>query len=236
MEEPDTKRAVAFFDGQNLYRHAKDAFGYHHPNYDITKLHAAVCAANGWTPFGIRFYTGTPSSSIAPMWHHYWSSRLLAMRRAGIYVYSRPIRYRVVDITLPDGSVYEVDLPQEKGIDVHLALDIMRLAMSNQLDVAVVFSQDQDLAEVADELREISRSADRWLKMVSAFPTSSAATTHRGIDKTDWFKMDKAFYDANLDPHDYRSKSFSTPAPAKPSVRLKTPAPTAAAPVPKKSN
>ena len=30
--EPDIKRAVSFIDGQNLYRHAKDAFGHHHPN------------------------------------------------------------------------------------------------------------------------------------------------------------------------------------------------------------
>ena len=27
-------RAVSFIDGQNLFRHAKDAFGHHHPNYD----------------------------------------------------------------------------------------------------------------------------------------------------------------------------------------------------------
>lgn len=32
--EPSTKYALAFVDGQNLYRHAKDAFGHHHPNYD----------------------------------------------------------------------------------------------------------------------------------------------------------------------------------------------------------
>jgi hypothetical protein len=53
--EPVTKRAVAFFDGQNLFRHAKAAFGHFHPNYDVTKLFEAVCSANGWQPFGIRF-------------------------------------------------------------------------------------------------------------------------------------------------------------------------------------
>ena len=26
--EPDVKRAVSFIDGQNLFRHAKDAFGH----------------------------------------------------------------------------------------------------------------------------------------------------------------------------------------------------------------
>ena len=32
--EPEQKRAVGFFDGQNLYRHAKAAFGHYHPNFD----------------------------------------------------------------------------------------------------------------------------------------------------------------------------------------------------------
>ena len=52
--------AMAFIDGQNLYQHAKDAFGHHHPNYDPVKLHAMVCAAKGWTPNLVRFYTGVP--------------------------------------------------------------------------------------------------------------------------------------------------------------------------------
>lgn len=40
---------MAFFDGQNLYQHAKDAFGHHHPNFDPVKLHKAVCDARGKT-------------------------------------------------------------------------------------------------------------------------------------------------------------------------------------------
>jgi hypothetical protein len=53
-----------------------------------------VCAQQGWKPFGVRFYTGTPSATRSPMWHGFWSSKLLALRRAGVFVYSREIRYR----------------------------------------------------------------------------------------------------------------------------------------------
>jgi hypothetical protein len=35
LTEPKTKKAFVFIDGQNLYRAAKDAFGYHYPNYNI---------------------------------------------------------------------------------------------------------------------------------------------------------------------------------------------------------
>ena len=70
-EEPRRKRAVSFIDGQNLFRHAKDAFGHHHPNYDPVKLAAAVCAANGCDAAGIRFYTGVPDAARSPLWHGY---------------------------------------------------------------------------------------------------------------------------------------------------------------------
>ena len=151
ISEPTQKRAVAFFDGQNLYHHAKAAFGYHHPNYDPVKLLAAVSGSHGWSPSGVRFYTGVPSAAHNPMWHGYWANRLLAMARAGILVVKRPIRYHTETVLLSDGSAKQVVTPQEKGIDVRLALDVVRLARQGQFDVAVILSQDQDLAEVAQE-------------------------------------------------------------------------------------
>jgi uncharacterized LabA/DUF88 family protein len=206
MDEPAVKRAVSFFDGQNLYRHAKDAFGYYHPNFDPIKLSDAVCAANGWERRGVRFYTGTPSQAEDPMWNAYWANRLRAMSRAGILVTSRPLRYQEVEIPVPDGSTAIELVAHEKGIDVRLALDVVRLTLNNQLDVAILFSQDQDLAELANEIRHISLATKRWVKVASAFPDSPTASSHRGVNGTDWFKMDKQFYDACLDPRDYRPR------------------------------
>ena len=158
-DEPRIKRAVSFIDGQNLYRHAKDAFGHHHPNYDPLKLADAVCADRAWVNHGVRFYTGVPSAARSPMWHVYWSRRLTAMRRAGVVVTSRTLRYRVERVRLPDGTVHEIPVEREKGVDLRLGLDVVRMARNGELDVAIVFSQDQDLAEVAREVRDISRSA-----------------------------------------------------------------------------
>ena len=121
-DEPGIKRAVSFFDGQNLYRHAKDAFGHHHPNYDPRKLTDSVCAERGWVNHGVRFYTGIPGADRAPMWHGYWTRRLTAMRRAGIAVTSRPLRYRVETVRLPDGSVHDIPVEREKGVDGNLLI------------------------------------------------------------------------------------------------------------------
>ncbi len=204
--EPEVKRAVSFIDGQNLFRHAKDAFGHHHPNYDPRKLAEAVCAAKGWINSGVRFYTGVPDAKQSAMWHGYWTRRLVAMRRAGVAVTTRPLHYRSERVLRADGSVYENAAGREKGIDLRLGLDVVRMARNDELDVALIFSQDQDLAEVAGEVRDIARSQGRWLKIASAFPAGQNATSRRGIDRTDWFQMDRAFYDACLDPRDYRPR------------------------------
>ena len=89
---------------------------------------------------------------------------------------------------------------------MRLGLDVVRMARNAELDVAILFSQDQDLAEVAQEVRDISRRADRWLKVVCAFPHGPNATASRGIDRTDWFRMAREFYDACVDPRDYRPR------------------------------
>jgi len=142
------------------------------------------------------------------MWHGFWANKLLTLRRAGVLVYSRPIRYREHEVELDDGTTQRVVTPQEKGIDIRLALDVMRLALSKQFDIAAIFSQDQDLSELVEDIKEVSRTQDRWLQLASVFPIGPQATAHRGIDKTEWVHMDQTFYDACLDPYDYRPARF----------------------------
>jgi hypothetical protein len=88
----------------------------------------------------------------------------------------------------------------------------VRLALENAYDVGLMFSQDQDLSEVADEVRMISKRQRRWIKTISAYPFSPTSLNKRGINNTEWFKMDKAFYDLCIDPIDYRARAVSRPA------------------------
>lgn len=134
------------------------------------------------------------------------------MKRAGIVVTTRQLRYRkenVLDavgdpVLEANGSPKVVTTPQEKGIDVRLALDLVSLVRKQQFDVAVIFSQDQDLQEVVQEIADISQEQQRWIRVACAFPSGPNASFERGIDKTSWFRMDETFYNACLDPKDYR--------------------------------
>ena len=204
--EPTTKRAVAFVDGQNLYRSAKTAFGYHYPNYDVHALARTVCAAQAWQLDQVRFYTGIPDVTDNAFWNHFWNAKFAQMGRQGVHVFWRLLRYRNESVRLPDGTEITVLVGREKGVDVRLALDIVRLASRQEYDIALVFSQDQDLSEVADEIRLLSREQDRWLKIACAFPVSPVVPKPRGINGTDWIKIDRAAYDAFLDARDYRPK------------------------------
>lgn len=205
-QEPAQKRTIAFVDGQNVFHAAREAFGYTFPNYDPLALASIVCSGQGWSLSQTRFYTGVPDVTDNPFWNHFWAGKLLAIAHRGTYVYSRPLRYRNKTVRLPNGTTHSFPVAEEKGFDVRIALDVIRLAHRNEYDVALVFSQDQDLSEVADEIRVIAGEQSRWIKIACAFPFSPTVRNRRGINGTDWIRIDRATYDACLDPKDYRPK------------------------------
>ncbi len=169
-------------------------------------LATAVCIRENWQLHAVRFYTGVPDPSDNPFWHHFWKAKGAHMGRQGIHIYTRPLKYRNKTVTLPDGSTHTFLTGDEKGIDVRLALDVIRLGHRADYDVALVFSQDQDLSEVADEIRVISQEQNRWIRMACAFPVSPTYDNRRGINNTDWHRIDRAAYNQCLDPRDYRPK------------------------------
>lgn len=131
---------------------ARQAFGYTYPNYDFPALAAAVCTADGWQLEQARFYTGIPDASDDPFWNYFWAGKLRTLSRQGVQVFSRSLRYRNIVVRLPDGSTHAFLTAEEKGIDVRIAIDVIRLAHGNAYDVAILFNQDQDLSELCSEI------------------------------------------------------------------------------------
>jgi len=80
------------------------------------------------------------------------------------------------------------------------------MARENHFDVGPIFSQDQDLPEAATEVEAISVQQGRWIKVACAFPVIRASEDRRGINETDWIHIDRAAYDARLDPNEHRPK------------------------------
>lgn len=214
--EPTLKRTVAFFDGQNLFHAAKAAFGSRWPDYDPQALVARVCAEKGWTPTEVRHYTGVPSAKDDPKWNHFWNSKMAAMGSRGVITFNRSLMYRDQEvlwpdkspITLPDGTPYVLRVGKEKGIDIRIALDVVSLAVDEAYDVAILFTQDQDLSEAVDEVKRIARLQRRWVKVACAYPFSPTPVdprhrNGRGVNGTDWIRIDQASYASCVDPNNY---------------------------------
>ena len=154
--------------------------------------------------------TGIPEVADDPGLHQFWAAKLAVMGTRSVKTYSRGLRYRERTLTCPHGTEFSVRSREEKGIDVRIALDSIRLARKGIIDVALIFSQDQDLAEVASEIRALSQEQNRWIKIASAYPVGRGTRNRRGIDRTDWHRIDKAAYDACIDPRDYRQPLKAT--------------------------
>jgi uncharacterized LabA/DUF88 family protein len=185
---------ISFVDGQNLYRSAMECYGYTYPNYDVAALSNAVCRERfGCDVIQTRFYTGVPPFGEDPRWHGFWTAKLRAMSAQGVHTYHRPTRNQ-----------------KEKGIDVRIALDVIGLAHRGSYDVAIIFSQDQDLSEVVNEIKSTACEQDRWIKVACAYPVAGHVRK-RGINNMDWAPFNKEVYDACIDSRDYRPKEYRPP-------------------------
>jgi len=205
VEQPG-KRTFVFFDGQNLFHSAKEAFGYTYPNYSPKLLAEYICFSREWTISEIHFYTGIPAATDKPAWNHFWTAKTAVMGTRGIKTFVRTLRYRNQVVSLPDGSATTTLVGQEKGVDVRIALDVVRFALEEKYDVGLIFSQDQDLTEAVEDVKKIARLQNRWIKLACVYPVSPTAHNNRGINGTDWIKLDRVAYDLCLDTNDYRPK------------------------------
>lgn len=193
-----TQRTIVFFDGQNLYHLAKELWAprpqvpgspYGWPSYDVEKL-AKVLVSRflGRTLAQIRFYTGVPDFQQDPFWHGFWSNKLRYLKSRGIYVYRGRVN--------PGG--------QEKGVDVSLAIDLVRLTYEQGYEVAIIVSQDWDFGPAVKLAKEIAKEQGRMLTFESAFPHGERSHSSRGVPGTQWFHINKDLYDACHDPTDHR--------------------------------
>ena len=199
-----SNRAIAFFDGQNLFAAARDAFGFTTPSYGVPRLAQAIALARGWDLIETRFYTGLPNRQASPRLHHHWTLRLRRMRADGVVVTARPLRRRRRRARLDDGAAVEFTVLEEKGIDVRIALDVVRAVLAGACGVVLLFSQDQDFAELADEVRAIAREQQRWIRIASAYPVGPGTRNARGVERTDWIPIDRATYEACLETREAR--------------------------------
>jgi uncharacterized LabA/DUF88 family protein len=191
-EEPAEKRAVAFIDGSNMRHSARTTFGEAFANFNPLALAEIVCAARGWRLVGVNLYLGVPDVRVAEDAHYASVKRCARWRRQGVRVFTRTLQ--------EDGA----GGLREKGIDVRMALDAIALYRKGAFDVALLFTQDQDFAELASEIKTLAREDGRWVQVASAFPDKG--TGRGGVYGTLPIVIDQESFARALDTAENRQR------------------------------
>lgn len=203
MPFPDEVRVGVLIDWQNCYRSARDAFGFDKSapgkcgQVDPVKLARLLATANGRGGSGklskVRVYTGVASQQRDPQTYAASRRHHQAWRNAGgeqIEVITRTLNYR----TKP---------PREKGVDVAIAIDLVRTTLFEpEHDVVVLWSADTDLLPAIELIASRGKRIEvaTWAGERCPPPLSvkgHALRTHR---------LNRRIYDSVHDPQSYASR------------------------------
>ncbi len=186
---------TVLFDWQNLYNCAREAFGLQQVprsgNVDPLKLARHLASGDGRQLQELRIYRGRPDNAKNPRGYSAWRSQTSAWASAcgGLLTERyRDLRYRGGEIV-------------EKGIDVSLAVDLVRLAMENgATGQVVVFSSDTDLVPAVELAVELRGEAFVEVAGWTGPHPSAALLDVAGARK---LPLDRRIYDRVEDPTDY---------------------------------
>ncbi len=139
-------RLALFVDAQNAYRRARERF-FPNPQsgvdgqFDPIKMGQLIASKGGpggaaYSLSDVRIYSGRPDPNRDQRTHAAHMRQSNRWATNGATVITHGLRY-------PPN--WPSDPAQEKGIDVALAIDFVRLAITGAYDVGVMMSTDTDL-------------------------------------------------------------------------------------------
>lgn len=153
-------RVVVFLDWQNVYKGAREAFcGYGAPHWE-GQVHPLalghIIAAD--SPYDrqlhqVRVYRGQPDATRDPRGYAANARQVATWRQTPLVdVIMRTLRY---PYGWPD-SHQAGQKPQEKGVDVALAIDFVSMAVAREFEVGVLMSTDTDLKPALEAVARLT--------------------------------------------------------------------------------
>lgn len=203
MSDDSTQRTVLFIDYQNMYRSAREAFGWqaeggHYGNFRPYGLGRQAVRQPERTLTQVRVYTGIHTPQRNGPQNAQMQRRMkawVAESPEKVHLFPRPLRYSQ---RRPGG--------EEKGVDVELAIDFVGLALDDEFDVAVLASTDSDLVPplrfVADRFPDKTLVTVGWEPLAGNEPdTAAPLDLPRG--QVDRFRATKRDFDRIADKRNF---------------------------------
>lgn len=197
-------RVWVFIDAQNVLRDAWEAFhdrevdpvwfGQVYPD----KL-AALLVSLGIQPRTldqIRVYTGAPANAHQPTAYRAYMKQRAIWIGSGVKVFPRTLRYP------PDWPKTKA---QEKGVDVALAVDLVRYGTAERsFDVGIVVSTDTDLVPALEAVCDSPETRAWGWPRVEVMTWAPNKKQLRVPGKNIWcYKVDQAQYESVRDHTNY---------------------------------
>lgn len=203
------KRVIVFLDWQNLYSGARRMFHSGYDPYsdgqvDPVLLGTWLASRNpGQALKQVRIYRGLPDSTKQPEAYAANERQAAAWSSSPyVHVYRRALQY---PRGWPDACLAG-ERPREKGIDVALAIDFVRLAIEDAYDVGVLVSSDTDLKPALEAVWDFKgASGPRPETAAWSVPEQHCRRLALAKPRSLWCHwMDEALYRTVKDPTDYR--------------------------------
>ena len=153
---------------------------------------------------GIFYYIGVPKVEHDSRSHGWWDRKITAMGRLGVKTIRRHLKPRELNISISGVVHHNSKYTKliEKGIDLRLGLDLIKHTIDQNFDIAIIFSQDGDLAEAVQDAYQIASRQRRRILIECAYPVDGVNPQY-GIKQAHPIEFDRVLYDSCLDPTDY---------------------------------
>jgi len=197
VDNSPTQWVAVLLDWQNIYNCAREAFGLENSgsipeNVEHLKLarHLAGGIEANRQLQEIRIYRGRPDNSKSPQSYSPWRSQTSAWQSA------------IGEVLIPRyrDLRYRGDQVMEKGIDVWLAIDLVRIAMDESADRVVVVSSDTDLVPAIELALELRGEGFVEVAGWDGSPNVAPLLDVPGVPRR---RLNRRLYDRFADPTDY---------------------------------
>ena len=204
-----SNRVVVFLDYQNVYKGARAAFHSNadpHWNGQIDPFKLGQFITND-SKFDrelhqVRVYRGQPDATRDRKGYGACSRQVAIWRQnPKVDVTVRTLRYPTgwPNTSLPG------EKPQEKGIDVALALDFLAMAIRGEYDTGVLMSTDTDLKPALEQVARLTAAQGNLWASVAAWSAEGEHNRRLSIkDRALWCHwLDRSAYTQVADSTDY---------------------------------
>ena len=141
----DKERVCIFIDGSNFYHGLKNNIGK--TNIDFYKLSLLLCGDERKL---IRtYYYNAPLKKDEDERKYKSQQRFFTMLKSIPYLEMKLGRL-----------VYRGGIPIEKGVDIYLAIDMLKYAFDDVYDTAILVSGDGDFAKAVSAVRDLGKHVE----------------------------------------------------------------------------